>query len=201
MPGLNISRDTSNHSAFILDTAKNIFHSYSFSETIKWTTNLDSVFDINIFTTPSYTINRYSATKAPNPNYFSQSIAVEGTWYTKSGWMWGNTFNYAYYRGIFNTSVPIWNTSFSKLIFKKKQGEIKLSVYDLLNKNKGISQTSSATSIQQTTTTVLKRYIQLTFTYNIRNFGGKNMPSFFGGRHGGGRRGDGGGFGGGGRDF
>ncbi|MDR0794185.1 MAG: hypothetical protein LBE82_12830, partial [Chitinophagaceae bacterium] len=81
------------------------------------------------------------------------------------------------------------------------QGEIKLSVYDLLNKNKGISQTANAYSIQQTTTTVLRRYVQLTFTYNIRNFGGKNMPSFFGGRRGdgGGRRG-GGGFGGG-RDF
>jgi hypothetical protein len=132
---------------------------------------------------------------------------VEATWYSRSGWVWGNTFNYTYYKGLYNTSVPIWNTSFSKLLFKKKQGEIKLSVYDLLNQNKGISQQSNPTlgTIQQTTTTVLKRYIQLTFTYNIRNFGGKNMPSFFGGGRGGGGGRRGGGFGGGGfgggRDF
>jgi hypothetical protein len=99
--------------------------------------------------------------------------------------------------------VPIWNSSFSKLIFKKKQGEIKLAVSDLLNKNKGISQNASANYIQQTTTTVLRRYVLLTFTYNIRNFAGRNTPSSFGDRRdgggGGGRRG-GGGFGGG-RDF
>jgi hypothetical protein len=184
------------------DSTYNISRSYSMSETFKWTTNLDSLFDINFFTTPSYTINKYTASSATNPNYFSQNIGVEATWYTRSGWVWSNSFNYTYYKGLYSTSVPIWNSSFSKLIFKKKQGEIKLAVSDLLNKNKGISQTANAFSIQQTTTTVLRRYVLLTFTYNIRNFAGRNTPSSFGDRRegGGGRRGGGGGFGGG-RDF
>ena len=185
-PGL--MADSSSTHPSLLDTLHTNSYSYSFGETFKWTSNLDSLFDINIFTTPSYTINKYTNQNQKGNNYFSQSIAVEASWYTGSGWMLTNNFTYTYYRGIVNTSIPIWNMSLSKQLFKNKRGEIRLSVYDLLNENKGISQSTSATSIQQTTNIVLKRYAQLTFTYNIRNFAGQNnskMPGFFGGERGG----------------
>ena len=195
-PGLMI--DSTQRSSLLLDTLHTNSYSYSFGETFKWTTNLDSLFDINIFTTPAYTINKYTNQSQKANNYFSQAIAVEASWYTHSGWMVSNNFTYTYYRGIVNTSIPLWNISLSKQVLKDKRGEIRFSVNDLLNKNQGISQSTSATSIQQTTNLVLKRYAQLTFTYNIRNFAKQNqggrMPGFFGGDRG---RYEGGGFGGG----
>lgn len=183
---------------FVLDTLRNNSYSYSFGETFKWTTNLDSLFDINVFTTPSYTINRYSQANQGNTHYFSQAIAVEASWYTSSGWILTNNFTYTYYKGFVNTSIPLWNISFARQILKNKRGELKISVYDLLNENKGVAQFTGQNYIQQTTSVILKRYAQLTFTYNIRNFAqqGKRMPGFFDGDRGG-RGGGMGGFGGG----
>lgn len=197
-PGL--LADTIPGQKFVWDTIRNNTNTYSFSETFKWTTNLDSLFDINIFTTPSYVINRYSQPGQGNNHYFSHATAIDASWYTSSGWILTNNFTYTYYRGLVNTSIPLWNISFSRQILKNKRGEIKISVYDLLNQNKSISQATGSNYVQQTSNIILKRYAQLTFTYNIRNFAGQQnkMPSFFGGERGGGggRGGWGGGRGG-----
>ena len=68
-------------------------------------------------------------------------------------------------------------------IFKKKDGEIKLGVYDILNQNKSLTRSTGDNYIQDTRTNVLKRYLMLSFTYNIRKGSQQNngmqMPRQF----------------------
>ena len=71
----------------------------------------------------------------------------------------------------FNQNVPLLNASLAMQVFKKKNGEIKLSVNDLLNQNQSINRTVTATSIEDTRTVVLQRYFLLTFTYNLNKAG------------------------------
>jgi hypothetical protein len=50
-------------------------------------------------------------------------------------------------------------------------------VYDLLNQNKSITRTVDQNSIVDTRTQVLTRYFLISFTYNLRKFGGQQQGS------------------------
>lgn len=180
-------------SSNVFDTALNQTKNYSFGTRLSWTTNLDSLFDINVSTTPNYTISKYSVRSSQNANYFSQSIIFEGTWYNKTGWQATGTFNYTINTGLYNTSIPLLNVSVSKYIFKNQAGQIQFSVHDLLNENKAVSNVRQTNYIQTTTNTVLRRYAMLSFIYNLKAFGkkgqGRDNDRFMGPPPGGGRMG------------
>ena len=68
----------------------------------------------------------------------------------------------------FDQKMPILNLSLYKTMLKSKKGEIRLSAYDLFNKNRGISQTAYQNFVSQEQVRTLARYFMLSFTYNMR---------------------------------
>ncbi|HEY4061794.1 MAG TPA: outer membrane beta-barrel protein [Puia sp.] len=180
------------------------------SETISWTTNIKKNFDMNFSSASAYVINKRtnpststtkSASGQTNLNTFTQTFSAEITAYTNNGWLLATTLDYTYTNNQspgYNASVPLLTPSIAKTMFKKKNGELRLTVFDLLDVNKAVSKTVSAQSTTYARTNVLTRYAMLTFTYNLNNFAGANqrrMPGMFRQFRGGG--GGGGGFGGG----
>ena len=94
------------------------------------------------------------------------------------GWVLGSDFDYFYNSGLtagYNANLPLWNASFAKQLFNKKQGELKISVFDLLNQNKSISRNATSNYVQDVQNNVLQRYFLLTFTYNLRKFPGSQQ--------------------------
>jgi hypothetical protein len=65
----------------------------------------------------------------------------------------------------------LWNAAVTLLMFKGDVGLLKLSVFDILNRNNGLFRYASGNQITDQQTNVLQRYGMLTFTYNIRNMG------------------------------
>jgi hypothetical protein len=192
--------------------ANNAFsHDYTrnttLSETVSWTTNIKKNFDMNFSSASTYNIAR--TTGQTNLNYYTQVLSAEITAYTNSGWLIATTFDYTFSGNRapgYNASVPLLNPSIAKQLFKKKNGELRLSVFDLLNQNTAVTRTVTANQITDSRTNTLRRYAMLTFTYNLNNFAGsqqRRMPGFFpgGGRFRGGGGGGGGMRGGGGPDF
>jgi hypothetical protein len=194
-------------------TENNYAHVFSkntgLSETISWTTNIKKNFDMNFSTVSKYSINRRSGAPSQNSNTqnnlnaFSQSFSAELTAYTNNGWLIAATFDYTYTNNnaaAYNASVPLLSPSIAKQVFKKKNGEIRLSVFDLLNENTSVNKTVTSSQEAYTRTNTLTRYAMLTFTYNLNNFTDpkqNRMPGFFppgGGRRGEGRFDSGGGF-------
>jgi hypothetical protein len=162
----------------IYNTIKNFTNNYAFTERISYNMNIKEQFDLNFSSSSTYTLARYTQSTSQNGDYFTQVFSVEPTYTSKGGWIFGNDFDLTMNRGQsagFNQTIPLWNASIAKQIFKKKDGELKLSVYDLLNQNKSISRTVEQNYIQDTRTQVLTRYFMLTFTYNLRKFAGKGQ--------------------------
>jgi hypothetical protein len=58
---------------------------------------------------------------------------------------------------------------------KNQDGELKLSVFDLLNQNKSITRDVTESYVQDQTNQVLRQYFMLTFTYKLKTFG-KGKP-------------------------
>lgn len=163
---------------------------YTLGETVKWTTNLKSNFDVNFSASPTYNIAHYAIgnDSVNNINYFSLQLATEATWYTKSGWILNTNFNYTYYGGRssgYNTSVPLLNVAFAKQFLKNKRGELRLTIYDLLNQNVSVSRSVTSSYVQDVQTKVLTRYALLTFTYNLRSFNNNQQNNRRGGFPGG----------------
>ena len=80
--------------------------------------------------------------------------------------------------GIPKTNV-LWNAAVTLMMMKGDVGLLKLSVYDLLDRNNGVYRYAYLNQIIDSQTNVLKRYAHLSFTYNIRNMG---APKKVGGR-------------------
>ena len=71
----------------------------------------------------------------------------------------------------FNTAVPIWNASLSKFFLKNKRAEIKISAFDILNKNAGISRNVSQNQIVDQSYNVINQYFLVGFTYSLQKSG------------------------------
>lgn len=63
--------------------------------------------------------------------------------------------------------IPLIDLSVSRYLIKGRNGELKLGVYNLLNKDIGISQSASLNYYERQQYNNLGRYFMLSFTYNI----------------------------------
>lgn len=72
-----------------------------------------------------------------------------------------------------NQQIPIINVSLARQFLKSNKAEIRLSLYDALNRNVLVSQTTNAFQIMESRTLTLARYLMLSFTYNIRGISTK----------------------------
>ena len=152
---------------------------YTFGETFRFTTNMKETFDLNFSYTPSFNIAQYSVQPDLNETFFSHTISVEPTLYNKTGWILSSDFDLIAFTGRsagYNTTIPLWNASLTKQVFKNKAGEFRLSVFDLLNQNKSINRTVTENYIQDVQTKVLTRYFLVSFIYNLKSFGKAAKP-------------------------
>ncbi len=134
------------------------------------------VWDWTIGGSYGYNINRYSDDSSNDLSYSSQNAFADITYSIKKSFALSAGLDVNFYsQEQFGEqqSIPILKASISKFILKDQKGEIKLSGFDLFNRNLGISRTENQNYIENTEIISLSRYFMLSFTYGLRPGGGK----------------------------
>lgn len=123
----------------------------------------------------------YNATKYTNPAF--KKVSIQYQWVENElivRWpkhiIWETQTNYAY-----NSNAPVgtpksilrWNAAINLTMLKDEVGVLKLSAFDLLNRNRNISSYTNRNVIYSSETNALSQYVMLTFTYNVRAAGVK----------------------------
>lgn len=141
--------------------------------------NISEKIDFTVSTFSSYNIVSNSLRTNQNNNYFNQNTSLRYNWTLWKDLVYRTELNHQYNSGLsagVDNSYLLWNMSLGKKVFKNKQGEISLSVNDLLKQNASIQRNVTESYVEDVQSTVLQRFFMLTFSYNIRSFAGAQAP-------------------------
>lgn len=113
----------------------------------------------------------YSLNSSQNQRIINQNYTA--TFNTKLFWgiYFNSDFNYRVYRNDrfgFDTKIPILNLSVYKVFLKDNKGELRLTGFDVFDRNQAISQSADANTVREVATSTLAQYFMISFTYNMR---------------------------------
>lgn len=162
-----------NRTPTFINGQENIANNYAIREGLTISSNINEKIDFGVTYNLGYTIVDNTIQSEADNNYLTHSLEFRNLFLFKKGFLWQNDITYQSYNGLsdsFNQDYLLWSMSVGKRFMKDERGEIKLTVFDLLDQNNSISRNVTETYVEDTQTQVLNRYFMVSFTYMIRNF-------------------------------
>ncbi|MCC5944542.1 MAG: TonB-dependent receptor [Bernardetiaceae bacterium] len=157
----------------LINEQLNFSNNYNLSQGITLSSNISERVDFTVSYRASYNIVRNSLQSQLNNDFFSQATNAKGIWIFGKVFLLEANATHQLFRGLsqeFNQSFMLLTLSAGKKIFKNERGEIKATVFDVLNQNNNIARNVSEIYVEDIRSLVLNRYAMLVFTYNIRHF-------------------------------
>jgi outer membrane receptor protein involved in Fe transport len=139
--------------------------------------NISEKFDFTLSYTGGWNLVENTLQPQLNNNYQIHTAGARINWLPWKGLVLNTDVNYNQYLGLgqgFDQQYILWNAYLGYKFLKKQAGELKLSVFDILNQNNAIGRTVTETYVEDSITNVLKRYFMLTFTYTLRAYKPQN---------------------------
>lgn len=153
-----------------INTIRNNIHNINIDPGVEISKSFKDKFDLTLRIGFTYNKAKYSLQSSLNNDYLTQDYGIDLGWQLPKNFYFSTDFTYtvsSQRSAGFNARVPLWNASFSKMFLKYNRGEMKVSVYDLLNENQAIVRNTNSNYIEDQNNHVLKRFFLLSFTYSL----------------------------------
>lgn len=167
---INLSTNFNNRPA-IVNTLENNTKSVSWNPSVRF--NITPSQDFTVYVNARYgtTNTSYDLNPSQDQNTKNTALGLEVNTKLIGGFFMSSNFDYNKYtndRFRENREIPILNASIYRRFMEGSKLEMRLSMYDALDKNIGFYQGAFGVGVSQTVTNSLGRHVMLTMTYNIR---------------------------------
>ncbi|WP_020595242.1 TonB-dependent receptor domain-containing protein [Spirosoma panaciterrae] len=178
-----------------LNTSLNLGHNLTrINEVLNETNNQNYSFGVRLELTPkewitfygnanmSITNTKYSINTTQNQTIYNNSIRGDLNLKLPGGLYLNTTLNYNAYKNEklnFNQQIPLLSSSIYRIVGKAKKAEVRLSGFDLLNRNVVVSQYAGQNYTSTERIQSLARYFMLSFTYNMRGVQAKMRRDYY----------------------
>lgn len=135
--------------------------------------NISKQLDFTVNYTLNYNTVFNSIQPQLNNDYFIHTGGLRFNWIPVPMLVLSTDVMYNAFTGLedgFNQQFTLLNAGVGYRFLKDRRGELRLSVFDLLNQNNSIARNVTETYVEDVETVVLQQFVMLTFTYNIRHF-------------------------------
>ncbi len=167
-----------NHNVTLIDSVRNVGNNLLVSQGAVFEFNYKEWLEIDGGVRYSLNSTRYSLEGQQDIDFSTWAFTTNSRVDLKGGWVFRYDFEYVLNEGLaagVNQNLAILNASFEKTLFKKKNGFLRFSAYDIFKQNTNITRTVSGNFITDTRTNRLTRYAMLTFTYRLNRFQGQQQ--------------------------
>jgi hypothetical protein len=157
-----------------INGAENLINTLNIAPDVRFEINATEKLDISLSAGVNYYHTQYSLQQSLNTEYLNQQYSTEINWQLPKRFFFNTEFTYAINSqraSGFNTKVPLWNAFISKQFLRFNRGEIKLSAFDVLKQNVGISRSTSQNYYEDKRVINLQRFFLLSFTYSLTKNG------------------------------
>lgn len=148
----------------------------SVGQGIKLASNISRKVDFNISGMMTYHWISNNENSSLNGNYLHNMIRTSINVEPIQRLILNTSFIGNIYNGdddLIQDNIYKWNAAIAYKLFKKRQGEVRFTVSDILNQNSSISRTVTESYIQTSSYNVLPRYFMVSFIYRPK---GKTNP-------------------------
>ncbi|GAB3992887.1 TonB-dependent receptor [Spirosoma daeguense] len=122
----------------------------------------------------TYQSATYSLTSKQNTSFWSQYATADLFWKLPFRFVLTSDVTYTGTTGRaagYNQQIMLWNGALAKQFFKGNTGELRLQIFDVLNQNSSLIRNTTDTYIEDVQSRILRRYLLVSFVYNLRKFG------------------------------
>jgi hypothetical protein len=165
-----------NRSKLLVNDNTGYQSSTQFSPSAGFGLNWNDVVEIRPEYRISFSGTRYTDPAFTNLSIVTQNLESEFIVRTPKRVVWETNILFRYNSQV-APGIPknnlLWNAAVTYLFMKDQKGQLRLSIFDILNRNNNVYRYATQNYIIDNQTSVMQRFLSLTFTYNVRPMGAK----------------------------
>lgn len=157
----------------LINNTENITNTHALNGGFVLGSNISENTDFTVSYNNSYNIVKNNIRPELDNNYYNQTVNAKLNLVLRQRFVLNTDISHILFTGLeqsFNQQFLLWNAAIGYKFLKNKQGDLRLSVFDLLNQNNNVSRNVTETFIEDQRNLIIRQYFMLTFTYNLRYF-------------------------------